>query len=107
MAKKDILNREMGDGDSMDTKDDESLHPGKTGYHRSEFGKDDAENYRIADGMVKKDESESRDQGTQVHSIAHHSVTGELYSGDPARHGHMGKRAGGAGGKGGPKKEEM
>lgn len=90
---KGMLNRETAEGKSKagSTKTDGSLQPGKTGYHRSEFGGTEDPNYRILDGHTSKDESPSRMEGTDVHAIAHHSVTGELYSGDPARHGHLGK----------------
>lgn len=95
MAKKkdEVLNREMGDGASGSMKGDESHDVGKEGYHKSEFGGNQADNYRIADGYAKKDESPSRSEGSKAQEICHHSVTGELYSGDPEAYGHKGKVA--------------
>lgn len=107
-----LLNREDGDGAGSSAKQ-EAGDAGKQGYHRESFSGDDAENYRIADGYQSKDESPARTEGTNVQMIAKHSVTGELYSGHPERHGHMGKvygsspadggsdkaRSGGGGGK--------
>ena len=94
MAKKmkeELAHREVGSGGSKSVKPDESHDVGKTGYHRSEFGGVEKENYRIHDGYQMKDESPARNEGSNIHEVAHHSVTGELYSGHPERHGHMGK----------------
>jgi hypothetical protein len=87
----EILNREMGHGKSKSVSEDNSHEAGKAGYHRYDVGGVEDPNYRIEDGYVSKDESPSRSENSKIHDIAHHSVTGELYSGHPERHGHLGK----------------
>lgn len=94
MAKKSkdaLLNRELGDGASGSVKADMGHDVGKEGYHKSDFGGVEKENHRISDGYQDKDESPGRDQGSNIHSVAHHSVTNELYSGHPEKHGHENK----------------
>lgn len=90
---KELLNRKVGAGGGKSVKG-KSDDAGAQGYHKSEFGGNENENYRIEDGYESKDESPSRNEGTKVQEICHHSVTGELYSGDPGKHGHMGKSGG-------------
>src|SRR6266404_6398801 len=90
-GKEGLDHREAGAGAGSSAIQDNSHDAGKEGYHRSDFSGDDAENYRISDGYQSKDESPSRSESTNVQMIAKHSVTGELYSGHPERHGHMGK----------------
>lgn len=94
MAKdKGLLNREMGDGKSGSVMEDNSHDAGKAGYHRYDVGGVQKDNYRIEDGYKSKDESPSRSEGSSIQEIGHHSVTGELYSGEPDSHGHKGKVA--------------
>lgn len=95
----ELLSREDGHSSSEGVSNDESHDVGKAGYHRSQLGGVEQENYRIADGYHSKDESPSRKEGTNIHAIALHSVTGQLYSGEPMAHGHKG-HAGGADGGG-------
>lgn len=92
-SKDSLLNREVGEGSGASIKQDNSHDVGAEGYHRAEFGGNEDENYRIADGYRVKDESPSRSEDSNIHEIAHHSVTGELYSGEPDAHGHKGKVA--------------
>lgn len=93
MAKNDaLLNREIGSGNSGSMKA-VSGDVGKEGYLKSDFGGNQDDNYRIEDGYKKKDESPSRSEDSNLAMIAHHSVTGELYSGDPEGHGHKNKVA--------------
>jgi hypothetical protein len=87
-----LLNREMGEGSAGNMKPD-GAEPGIQGYHRSSFDGMEQDNYRIQDGYKKKDESPARSEDSNIHMIAHHSTTGELYSGDPEGHGHKGKAA--------------
>jgi hypothetical protein len=87
-----ILNREMGEGAESDMKPD-GAEPGVQGYHRSAFDGMNDPNYRIEEGYKKKDESPARSEDSDILSIAHHSVTGELYSGEPEGHGHKNKAA--------------
>jgi hypothetical protein len=88
-----ILNREMGDGASGSVKRDMGHDAGKEGYTRYDFGGNEDPNYRIEDGYKMKDESPARSEDSNIHEIAHHTVTGELYSGDPEGHGHKNKVA--------------
>jgi hypothetical protein len=90
-SKDGLLNREVGDGGGSSIKQDMSHDVGKSGYLRSDVGGVEPVNYRIQDGYRPKDESPSRSEGSSVQDIAHHSVTGEMYSGHPERHGHFGK----------------
>jgi hypothetical protein len=92
MSKDKLLNREIGssNGAGMKVKAGDA---GREGYLASDFGGNENDNYRIADGYQSKDESPSRSEDSNVKEIAHHSVTGELYSGDPEGHGHKNKVA--------------
>lgn len=90
-GKEGLMNREVGSGAGKGMKGDGGHDVGKAGYHKSAFGGVEKENYRINDAYASKDESPSRSDSSSIHDIAHHSVTGELYSGEPGRHGHLGK----------------
>jgi len=52
----------------------------KAGYHKMEMGGIEKDNIHV-DAYASKDESPKRSEKTSVHAIAHHSVTGEMYSG--------------------------
>lgn len=91
-AAKGIINREVGEGAASNMKG-KSDSPGKSGYHRSDFGGVEDPNFRVEGAYAEKDESPARAPDTNIHEVAHHSVTGELFSGHPERHGHMNKAA--------------
>lgn len=64
---------------------------GRAGYHKQAFGGQDKVNHLEPESYVGKSVGVGQPEPTSIHSIALHTQTGEIYSGDPAKHGHKGK----------------
>lgn len=88
--KKDVLNKEMGDGAAPSIHAEEGHDVGRTGYHKSNFGGEEAVNYRVEGAYQMKDESPSRLEGSKIQEIGLHTVIKDgdkLYSGSPSKAG--------------------
>lgn len=64
---------------------------GRAGYHKQAFGAPEKVNHLEPESYVGKQVGVGQAEPTSIHDIALHTQTGEIYSGDPAKHAHKNK----------------